>query len=257
MTQILVIPDPHDDPEENKDRFEWAGRLVVERQPDYIVCLGDWAEMGSLCRYDIGMVTAEGRRYCDDIASTHKSLALFNKPIVDYNNKRTYWKKKKYTPKMVMCIGNHENRINTAAAQTPSLYGTITMDDLKFEEHGWDVYPITKPAIIENMAFAHYFTSGVMGRPISGVNHSRSLLIKNFRSSVVGHSHMRGMSEERTINGDRILGLVCGCYFDYQMDWTTENDRYWRGMVYLNDVVDGNCEPEFLSLEHHIKLKYS
>lgn len=256
LKEILVIPDPHDQPNTDKTRFLIAGRLAVHRQPENIVCLGDWAEMGSLSKYDVGKVSAEGKRYCDDVRSTKDSLALFNQPIEEYNNTHTRWKKKKYTPKKIMNIGNHEDRVSRAAAATPSLYGTISVDDLGFEDAGWEVSPLATPAMVEGIAFSHYFTSGVMGRPIGGLNHARSLLVKGMSSCVVGHSHLRDMSEEVTIAGKKILGLVAGCYFDYEMEWTTENKRYWRGLVYLRDVQDGQAEPEFLNLDTYLKLKY-
>jgi predicted phosphodiesterase len=255
-TEVLVIPDPHDSPSHNKDRFEWAGEFALKRQPSYIVCLGDWAEMGSLGDYERGCVSMEGLRYCDDIASSREALARFNQPIEEYNNRHTRWKKKKYLPKKVMCYGNHEERILRAANKNPSMYGTIQLEDLGYEEAGWETFSLTKPAVIEGISFSHYFTSGIMGRPISGVNHARSLILKCLGSSVVGHSHLRGMAEERSISGKQMLGLVCGCYFDYDMGWSTENGRYWRGLVYLHDVHDGMAEPEFLNLNTYLKVKY-
>jgi predicted phosphodiesterase len=255
--EILVIADPHDQPGTDQSRFEIAGRFALERQPEYIVCLGDFAEMGSLSKYDVGRVSAEGKRYCDDIASAHKALALFNKPIEKYNNTHIQWKKKTYKPKMIMCAGNHDYaRIIRAAAASPSLYGTLKVEDLKYAEYGWDVKKFLEPAIVEGIAFSHYFTSGVMGLPIGGVNHARSLLIKKFSSCVVGHSHLRGFAEEYTVDGRKIMGLVAGCYFDYEMEWTTENDRYWRGLVYLHDVQNGMSEPEFLNLDTYLKPKF-
>ena len=256
LKEILVIPDPHAMPGTDHSRFEIAGRFALARQPEYIVCLGDWAEMGSLSKYDTGRVSAEGKRYCDDVAVTHETLKLFNKPIEEYNNKHTRWKKKKYKPKMVMCLGNHENRITRAAAESPSLYGTLKIDDLQFEEHGWELKNFLQPATIEGISFAHYFTSGVMGLPIGGVNHARSLLLKKFSSCVVGHSHLRGFAEEYTVSNKKIMGLVAGCYFDYDMDWTTENARYWRGLTYLHDVREGMAEPEFLNLETYLRPKF-
>jgi hypothetical protein len=257
MKEILVMPDPHDNPAVNKDRFTWAAEFALKRQPDYIICMGDFAEMGSLCSYEKGKVAAEGLRYCDDIASAHKALATFNKPIDDYNNLHTKWKMKMYRPKKIMLLGNHENRINIAAQCNPNMYGTLKVEDLKYAEHGWEVYPFLKPAVVEDIAFVHYLTSGIMGRPTSGVNHARSLIMKGLSSACVAHSHMRDMSEQLTVTGRKMLGIVAGCFFEHQMLWSSENDRYWRGLVYLHDVHQGQAEPEFLNLETYLKKKYS
>jgi hypothetical protein len=67
LTDHLVIPDPHATPGVSNDRFEWAGRLVVDRQPSTIVCLGDLWDMASLSSYDKGKKSFEGRKYVNDI----------------------------------------------------------------------------------------------------------------------------------------------------------------------------------------------
>jgi hypothetical protein len=237
--------------------MEWAGRFAVSRQPDYIACVGDLAEMGSLSQYDVGKLSAEGKRYEDDIDAAIDGQERFFKPINKYNNIHSRWKKKKYKPKMVMCLGNHENRINLYAQDNPNMAKKVGIDDLKYKEFGWDVYDLTEPAILEGIAFAHYFTSGVMGRPISGLNHARSLILKTLTSTVVGHSHLIDFHRLTSVVGTQKMGLVAGCYFDYDMTWTTENKRYWRGLVYLHDMADGYAEPEFLNLNTYLKLKYS
>ena len=78
---ILVIPDPHDEPTVSQERFEWLGNLIVAKQPDVIVCLGDLATMDSLSSYDKGTVHSEGRRYCDDLASFLSALDKIHKPM--------------------------------------------------------------------------------------------------------------------------------------------------------------------------------
>jgi hypothetical protein len=236
--------------------LEWAGEFALKRQPEYVICIGDFAEMGSLSKYDIGKLTAEGKRYKDDIASAHDGLTKFNEPIDKYNSTHTKWKKKKYLPKKIMKLGNHENRINLAVRDKPSLFGHLSVDDLKFKEFGWEVYDLHVPAVIEGIAFNHYFTSGVMGLPIGGVNHARSLIVKTLSSCVVGHSHLTDYHRLTSVTGQQKLGLVCGCYFDYEMDWTSENKRYWRGLVYLHDVESGYAEPEWLNLETYLRKKY-
>jgi len=255
--QCLVLPDPHVCPDHNNDRLTWAGEFALSRMPKYIVCLGDFAEMGSLSQYDVGKLSGEGKRYEDDIVAAHDGLEKFNAAINKYNKTHTRWKKKKYQPKKIMCLGNHENRINLAVQDNPNMHKTLSVGDLQYQEYGWDVYGLTVPAMVEGIAFSHYFTSGVMGRPISGVNHARALITKTLNSCVVGHSHLTDYSRLTSVVGKQKLGLVCGCYFDYDMDWTTENNRYWRGLVYLHDMHDGYAEPEFLNLETYLKRKYA
>jgi predicted phosphodiesterase len=254
--EALVIADPHCTPGHNNDRLEYAAKFALKRKPEYIICLGDFAEMGSLSRYDVGKLSGEGKRYADDLAAAHDGLERFNKPIEDYNRKAIADKKKQYKPRMIMCMGNHENRINLAVQDKPNLYGHMSTGDLKYEEYGWEVYGLTEPAIVEGIAFSHYFTSGVMGKPIGGLNHARSLVIKTLTSCVVGHSHLLDFHRLTSVVGEERLGLVAGCYFDYDMDWSTENNRYWRGLVYLHDMENGYAECEFLNLETYLRGKY-
>lgn len=245
----LIIPDSHATPEHNNDRFSYIAEMALKNQPDVIIDIGDSADMRSLSAFDVGKVAAEGHRYCDDILSYHDALARITDPIEKYNNTHTKWKKKTYKPRLVKCRGNHEHRIVRASNETPNLYGTIRLEDLKEEEYGFETSAFLQPVVVDNICYQHYFTSGVMGRPIGGINHARNLMAKGLMSCVAGHSHMRDFSEDTDVIGRKRFGLVVGCYFDYEPHYTTESDRYWRGLVYLRGVKDGEAEPEFVSLD--------
>lgn len=212
--------------------------------------------MASLCSYDVGQVRAEGRRYKDDVAAYHDAMDKLMKPINNYNNTQTRWKKKKYKPTLIKTRGNHEYRIERAANETPALFGHISYADLEEEKHGWKVHDFKKPVAIDNIAYCHYFTSGVMGNPIGGINHARSLVGKGNMSSCCGHSHMRDFWETTDAIGRRMFGLVVGCYFGHDEAYTTENKRFWRGVVSLNNVCDGSGDPEFISYRQ-IEENYS
>lgn len=244
----MIIPDSHAKPDVDNDRFAWAGQMAIERQPDVIVDIGDSADMASLSSYDVGSVRAEGRRYADDIAAYHDAMDKFMQPIIKYNDTHTKWKKKKYRPTFLKCNGNHEQRISRAANESPALHGHISLSDLKAEEYGWQVKPFLEPHLVDGIAYQHYFTSGIMGRPISGINAAATLVRKGYMSCVAGHSHMRDFWEDTTPVGSKVFGLVVGCYFEHDEEYTTENDRFWRGLVYLNSVHDGQGEPEFIDM---------
>jgi len=251
----LIIPDSHAQPGVSNERFTWVGELALERQPDVIIDIGDSADMPSLCSYDVGNVRAEGRRYADDVRAYRDAMDKLAKPINKYNNTHTRWKKKTYRPRLVKCRGNHEYRINRAAAETPALFGHISYDDLQEKKHGWEVFDFLQAACVDNIAYKHFFTSGVMGRPIGGLNHARTLVAKTYMSSVCGHSHMRDFWEDTDGIGRKVFGLVVGCYFEHDEGYTTENNRFWRGLCYLKGVHDGQAEPEFIGMDE-IKGRY-
>jgi len=251
--EILIIPDSHATPEHNNDRFTWAGNFALKRRPDYIVDIGDSADMASLCSYDTGTVSAEGRRYADDIEAYKDAQRKFFAPIHKHNKNNPT---DQFEPTLIKCTGNHEQRIIRAANEDPRLHGHLQMSDLEEESFGWDVYPFLTPVEIEGIAFQHYITSGVMGRPIGGENHAATLVKKGYRSVVVGHSHMRDFWETTDILGNKLFGLVCGVYVDQDHGYTTEQRRWWSGLVYLHDVCNGKAEPEFLAIDY-LKREFS
>ncbi len=251
----LIIGDSHSKPDVSNDRFKWLGELIMERQPEVIIDIGDSADMASLCSYDVGSVRAEGRRYADDIKAYKDAQKKLFAPMVKYNNTHSKWKKKQYKPELIKTRGNHEHRITRAANETPAMYGHLKLEDLQEASFGWDCYDFLKPAVIDGIAYQHYFTSGVMGRPIGGVNHARTLVSKCYMSCEQGHSHMRDFWEDTKVDGSKVFGLVVGCYFGHAEEYTSENHRFWRGITYLREVREGQGEPEFIAYDE-IRRKY-
>lgn len=247
---ILVIPDSHAHPDYSNDRFEWLGHFIMDKRPDLIIDIGDSADMASLCSYDKGTLRSEGRRYADDLTSYFDAMEKLWRPLNEYNSRRSRNKKRQYTPYRVKCIGNHEQRILRAGVTDPAMHGHLRMEDLR--QHEWydEVVPFLNPYIVEDIAFSHYFTSGVMGNPIGGVHPAASLVRKNLMSCVAGHSHMRDYSESTRPDGRRVFGLVVGCYVDYDPDWTGEHTRWWRGVVMLENAKNGTADPCFYSLDY-------
>ena len=249
---ILIIPDPHDEPGVAQDRFEWAGKLVAEKQPDVVVALGDWGTFDSLSEYDTGSVHAEGRRYSEDVKSFLRSMDIFEAPVNKINEELVRMHKKKYNPRKIFCMGNHEQRILRAVIKEPRLIGTISIEDLELEARGWERYNISQPAEAYGIAFSHYFTSGILGKPISGINHARNLVMKAYTSAVVGHAHTRQFWEDTNVFGQKMIGLVAGCYFTHDLKYTTEGDRAWAGLTLLR--LEGNSiNPEFIDIKRMCK----
>ena len=63
----LVLPDVQSKPGVSSDHLEWIGNYIAEKQPDTIICIGDWWDMPSLSAYDKGKLSYEGRRYVKDV----------------------------------------------------------------------------------------------------------------------------------------------------------------------------------------------
>jgi len=249
---ILVIPDSHASPHHHNERFDILGKFILDRKPDIIVNIGDMADMPSLCSYDKGKRSFEGRRYKDDVKAVIDAQERMFAPMIEYNERQKETRHKQYKPKLIMTVGNHEHRISRATELQPEMEGAISIDDLKYEEFGWEVVPYTQPIIINGIAFCHHFISGVMGRPISGEHPSHSLITKMYQSCVAGHSHIRDFCERTTADGRRLLGLIVGCYLDVDQheDYAGEaNKMWWRGLVMLHDAENGEFEPEFINMK--------
>lgn len=245
MKTHLVIPDTHAHYEHNNDRALWLGRFINDVRPDVILHLGDSADLPSLASYDKGTRAAIGRTYRNDI-DIHLDFMdkLFN-PIR---------KSKRKMPHRVFLEGNHEHRIEKALDASPELVNTISMKDLQLEENFNEVvyYEGNTPGVysIDGIHYAHYFVSGLMGRPISGNHHAASLLTSQLASCTQGHSHLCDYSVRTRADGKKIHGLVCGVYQDYDAGWAGKsNSLWWRGVVLKHNVEDGNYDPQFISLE--------
>ena len=235
----LIIGDSHDEPNVAQDRFRWLGKFAADLKPNTIIDLGDFANMGSLSRFDVGKRAAEGKRYADDIASAIRARKLINGGL----------RRLKHKPRLIALEGNHEYRITKATDEQPSLYGHMSTGDLQLTELGWEHYPFKVPVNVDGVLYCHYFSGG-NGNPIGGTNLGASILRHNIMSCVQGHSHIFDYSERTRGDGRKAFGLSAGCYFQHYMDSAgPSNQMYWRGLVVLHDVVDGYGEIEKVSLD--------
>ena len=253
--KILVIPDSHAKVGIPNHRYEWLGRMVVDLQPDYVVDIGDWFDMHSLNGYDKpGSKSFRGASYWEDIEVGLDARLRFQTQLDDYNRGKR--KGSRYDPKLIFCVGNHENRINRFIEEEPRFEGIISMDDLRSKELGWEEVPFLNVREIEGCHFSHYFTSGVMSRPISGMHQAASMITKRFETSIQGHTHTYDHTV-RSTNSGHIHGLVVGCYFEHEEAWAGPANQIWRRqIVVLNNVEDGDFDVECWGIER-IKSIYS
>ena len=132
----LIIPDTQVKRGVDLSYLEWIGKYIVDKKPDVIVQIGDFADMPSLSSYDVGKKSFEGRRYKDDIEAAREAMDILLEPMREYNGKCRKDKKKQYRPRMVLTLGNHEQRIERAVEGDSKLDGTLGTDDLGYSEAG-------------------------------------------------------------------------------------------------------------------------
>lgn len=254
MTKILFIPDSQMKPGQDFGFLRAIGHYIVAKKPDIIVHAGDAADMESLSSYDKGKRSFEGRRYKADIKAAHDGMTALLGPMREYNEMRARNKKAEYKPRMVLTMGNHEDRINRTINDEPLLDGTISTDDLKYAEFGWEVIPFLEVIVISGVAFCHYFTTGAMGRPASS---AQAMLNKKFMSCVAGHQQGRQSASGVRADGTQITAIIAGsCYEEPQGYLGPQGNRHWHGVIMLHNVNDGSFDECFVPL-HYLKSKYA
>jgi hypothetical protein len=250
----MLIPDVQCKAGVPLDHLEWAGKYAVQKKPDVIVQIGDFADMESLSMYDVGKKSFEGRRYKEDIEVAHKAMELFLRPIWEYNATAKKNHEKRYTPRFVLTLGNHEERIDRCIEADPKLEGVLSYSDLKYEEYGWEVYPFLEPVIVDGVAYCHYFTSGVLGKPVTS---AAALLTKKHQSCVMGHVQGRQIAYGTRADGKQITGLFCGGFYQHDeayLKWQG-NAQTWRGLWMFHEVTDGSFDEMPVSM-NYLKRKY-
>jgi hypothetical protein len=244
MTTHLVVPDQHAHPDYDNSRADLLAKLIIDLQPDVVVNIGDAADLPSLSSYDKGKRSFQGRSYRKDIEAHLEFQERMWEPVK---------RRKKRLPYSIVFEGNHEHRIEKALDLSPELEGTIGFKDLEFDKYYNEVvrYEGSTPGVktIDGISYAHYFISGIMGRPLSGLNPAKSLVDKRHRSSTCGHSHLADWYVTSP-DGVPVMGCVAGVFQDYDAPWAGESNKlWWRGIVIKRNVNNGSYDPEFISLD--------
>lgn len=238
-TTHLIIPDSHAHPDFSNARYTLLGNLIADVKPDIVCDIGDFFDMPSLCSYDKGKKSFEGRRYRKDIQAGVEGQDRIRQVLK---------KQKKKLPRFVRTLGNHEDRITRALQMDPILEGTIGLEDLQSKEYGWEEHPFLEPVEIDGIQYSHYFVTGVSGKPIGGEHAGYSLLTKRFRSSTQGHTHTFDYCI-RTAGDRKLHGLVVGEFIDYNVEYAGQaNDIWSSGVVIKRGVENGQYDLEWISM---------
>lgn len=253
MSKHLVIPDTQVKPGVPLEHLTWAGKYIVEKKPDTIIMIGDFADMESLGMYDVGKKSFEGRRYKEDIKTAHTGMNLLMSPIWEFNANAKKNKEKQYKPRFVLTLGNHEDRIDRVVDADPKLEGVLSLKDLKYEEFGWEVIPYLEPIVIDGVAYCHFFTSGVLGKPVTSAS---AMVAKKHQSCVMGHVQGRQIAYGTRADGTQITGLFVGGFYQHDeayLKW--QGNKHWRGLWVLHEVKDGSFDEMPVSM-NYLKRKY-
>ena len=244
----IIFSCAHATPDVSNDRFKWLGELLYDVRPDYLIDLGDFDDMRSLCTYDDKRPNiVVSQNYEQDINHGQEARDLIRHKIRKMKVKRPYF---------IGLEGNHENRIKKALEYDPRLAGEkygVSFKHLQ-TNHWYDEYyeySNSAPAIfdLDGISYAHFIASGNSGSAMYGEYHASGLLKKRFRSTTVGHSHKRDIYFKDDAYPYPAIGLVAGCFKGEEDTWAGQaNHDWWKGVIIKRNIRHGSYDPEFISL---------
>lgn len=242
--RIAVLPDAQVKKGDPVNHLVAYGRYIAAKQPDVVICIGDFADVPSLSTWNKpGSIEAEGQRYRDDVVAVVRAMEAFMDPIAKVPG---------YSPELVLTLGNHEDRIDRAIHSDPNrLYGVISTDDLEYAQFGWKVYPFLQPVVIGGVAFSHYFPSGVMGRPVTT---ARALLQKLHMSAFAGHQQGRDIAYAKRADGSHLTSIISGSFYQHDEPYLSPfTNNHWRGTWFLHEVRDGRFDEMAISIDYLLR----
>jgi hypothetical protein len=241
--KIVIVADTQCKPTEDLTYMSWIGQYIAAKRPDVIVHIGDHYDFPSLSSYDKGKKSFEGRRLQADIDAGNRGLELLMQEFP-----------KDYSPRLVFCMGNHEERLDRLANDMPELSGYVGTDKLPLEEMGWEVHPFLKPVEIGGIFFVHYLANPFTGKPYSGTAMNQLKTVG--RSFVVGHKQCLDVAIRPTIDGKHQIGIINGAAYPFDEVYKGhQGNSHFRGITMLHEVKDGFGTPMFVSLDY-LKNRY-
>lgn len=251
--RILVIPDCQVKEGVPLEHLSWAGQAICDYRPDVVVNIGDFADMPSLSTHDLkGSKYFEGLRYKKDIEVAKMAMKKLLKPLRDLQAKQRKNKEKVYKPRMLLTLGNHENRIDRAINNNPTLDGLISVEDLEYAKD-WEVYPFLHPVFVNGVGFNHYWPVGAMGRPAGS---AAAIINRLHMSCVAGHQQGKQVAYGKRADGKPICAIIAGSFYLHDESYMDRlSNRHWRGLLVMNEVNDGHFDELFLSIEY-LERKY-
>lgn len=249
----IIIPDTQIKPGVDVSYIPWISQYIIDKKPDVLVIIGDWADMASLSSYDKGKKSFEGRTYRADILAANDALQALMAPIQAEQERLLKNKRKAWNLRKIVTLGNHENRIDRMIELHRELEGTYSVDDLFFKQWGFEVYPFLKVVVVDGVAYCHYFCSGQMGYAITT---ARAMISKGHMSQVAGHRQGKDIAHDKRADGTKITAIQVGsCYLHEEGYLNPQTNDHWRGIMVLNDVRNGSFDDMAVSLDF-LKERY-
>ena len=243
------IPDPQNKAHTPVNHLRAAGNYLADKRPDVIILAGDWWDLSAFSSYDTDAAkVAEGLSYAEDIAAGRRALDVFLKPIQQASRR---WK-----PDIHFLHGNHENRLVTQVQATPMLRGLLGFESFGLRERGLKVHPFLKPAIIDQIAYCHYFNMDSNGRVMNskrGQASARAQVNNVGMSATSGHKQGLDVYVKESPAGRR-RGLIAGSFYQHAEAYLgPQGNAHWHGILLKHEVRAGDYDLLEVSLEYLLR----
>lgn len=241
----FIIPDTQTRPGVPLDHLDWIGQYLAIKKPDVVVHLGDHWDFPSLNGHEEpGSAPLEGARYADDLFVGNEAFKRLCLPMEAEIARLKDGKRKRWVPRKIFVVGNHEGRADRVAKNNPKFMGTIGSDNC--DTRDWERVPFPRSIEIDGVNYSHYFSNTGTGKPIGGEIPNR--LTKITATFIQGHEQGKRSGERVTSLGKTLRGLVVGSCYLHREDYREPHQRHWRGVLILNEVRNGGFDLTEVSL---------
>jgi hypothetical protein len=233
------------------DHMRWVGEYVADQKPDVFVLAGDWYDCPSMSTHDApGSMGKEGARYVDDIKAGNDALDALMEPIHRERARLVRNKERGWNPEIHVTLGNHEDRIQRFVKNNPVLEGALGYHHFGFEKHGITVHDFGKPAVLDGIAYCHFWSAPMTGRAYGGT--AANILNKLGHSFTQGHRQVfEYASRNCQVTGNEQIGLIAGaCYVHPEAYLGYQANSHFRGIIVKNEVRNGQYDIMRVSLDY-------
>jgi len=249
MSSCLIIPDIQAKPAHKLVHLRWLASYIRSKRPDCIVQMGDLGDFPSLSSYDRGRRAAENRRLDADVRAFERAAQLITPKIRGYNTK------------LIFTEGNHEDRIRRFENDNAELSGSLFSPTEHMASLGWESHQFLEVATWQGVSFSHFFPRTMQGTTTAGSSRNGAstalaMTKANMTSCVAGHK--QGLDTAiYNLQGKRIRGIIAGSFYLHDEGYhTPQGHSYWRGVLMLNNVRQGDYDLTEVSIDY-LRRKYS
>lgn len=254
MQTVLYIPDIHAKRGDDLNRLDAAAVWLAERRLkfDAIIQGGDLWDFEALCSHDNATPEYYERNFWEEF---EVGLKAFDK----IENWRRRFGKRNCS--FYFTEGNHENRYNKWMAGDNRLrtspFPKTVKELVEFYRPTTTVnyFPFLQPLVYNDIAFSHYFVSGLMGRPQGGERPAANILRSQHMSCVACHSHTFDFAERTRADGRKVYALVGGCFVNSDDPFKfagAARKLWWNGLTILHVTNPGEFDVEAVSMDRLI-----